>query len=252
MKTNEEIKQSVRKEYTRVVAQATSCCGPGCCGSTDTETSVSRKMNELYEGVDSSIVATADLGLGCGTPTAFAGLEEGMTVLDLGSGAGIDVFVAAQAVGQTGHVIGVDMTDAMLEKAERNRIKLGIRNAEFRKGEIENLPVDSGSIDRIISNCVINLVPDKRRAFAEMFRVLKSGGKFIVSDIVTTGTVPETMRENMRLWADCISGAVDKEEYLQGVREAGFHDFRILTEKAYEFAEPVPFGIFSITLEAVR
>ncbi|MBP1656193.1 MAG: arsM [Bacteroidetes bacterium] len=252
MKTNEEIKHSVRKEYTRVVTQATSCCGPGCCGSTDTETSVSRKMNERYEGVDSSIVATADLGLGCGTPTAFAGLEEGMTVLDLGSGAGIDVFVAAQTVGPTGHVIGVDMTDAMLEKAERNRIKLGIRNAEFRKGEIESLPVDSASIDRIISNCVINLVPDKRRAFAEISRVLKSGGKFIVSDIVTTGTVPDTMRENMRLWADCISGAVDKEEYLAVIREAGFHDIRILTEKAYDFPEPMPFGVFSITLEAVR
>jgi SAM-dependent methyltransferase len=252
MMTNEEIKESVRKQYTRVVAQATSCCGPGCCGNTETEVRVTAGMSEAYTDVDPNIVATADLGLGCGTPAAFAGLSEGMTVLDLGSGAGIDVFVAAKEVGPTGRAIGVDMTDAMLERAERNRIKLGIRNAEFRMGEIEKLPVESDSIDRIISNCVINLVPNKRKAFAEMFRVLKSGGKVVLSDIVTTGAVPDVIREDMQLWAGCISGAIDKESYLSIVREAGFSDVRVLTEKAYAFSEPMPFGVVSITMEAVR
>ena len=209
-------------------------------------------MHDGYTGVDASIVATADLGLGCGTPTAFAGLTPGMTVLDLGSGAGIDVFIAAKEVGPAGRAIGVDMTDAMLQRAELNRKKLGIANAEFRKGEIEQLPVEDGTIDRVISNCVINLVPDKQKAYAEIFRVLKAGGKVVLSDIVTVGDVPESLRADMRLWAGCVSGAMDKDAYLAVVRNAGFQKVQVLAEKSYVSSESFPFDIVSITIEATR
>ncbi len=250
--TNDEIKDSVRKQYTRIASQSTSCCGPSCCGTTEAKTLVKTGMNEAYTDVDPQVVSTADLGLGCGTPTAFAGLTEGMTVLDLGSGAGIDVFIAAREVGPTGNAIGVDMTDAMLERAERNRTKLGITNAEFRKGEIEHLPVETGTVDRIISNCVVNLVPDKKQAFAEMFRVLKSGGKVVLSDIVTIGSVPDSVRADMQLWAGCISGAIDKESYLEIVRNTGFYEVSVVAEKPFGFTEPLPFGVVSITMEATR
>ncbi|MCC6397681.1 MAG: arsenite methyltransferase [Bacteroidetes bacterium] len=250
--TNEEIKDSVRKQYTRVVAESSSCCGPGCCGETETATMTTPGMREGYTGVDANIVATADLGLGCGTPTAFAGLAPGMTVLDLGSGAGIDVFIAAKEVGPGGRAIGVDMTDAMLQRAEINRKKLGIANAEFRKGEIEQLPVEDSTIDRVISNCVINLVPDKQKAYAEIFRVLKPGGKVVLSDIVTVGAVPDSLRADMRLWAGCVSGAMDKDAYLGVVRDAGFREVRVLAEKPYTSSESFPFGIVSVTIEATR
>jgi arsenite methyltransferase len=250
--TNEEIKESVRKEYSRVAATTTSCCGPGCCGSSEAQAMITPGMNDAYAGVEEKIVAAADLGLGCGTPAAFAGLSEGMTVLDLGSGAGIDVFIAAREVGPNGRAIGVDMTDAMITRAGQNQKDLGIANAEFRKGEIEHLPVETDSVDRIISNCVINLVPDKCAAFAEMHRVLKTGGKVVLSDIVTVGTMPDQLRADMRLWAGCIAGAIDKEAYLAIVRETGFRDVRILTEKPYKFSTPLPFGVVSITMTATK
>jgi SAM-dependent methyltransferase len=250
--TNEEIKESVRKQYGEVATSTTSCCGPGCCGSTEAQAMITPGMNDVYTGVEQKIVAVADLGLGCGTPAAFAGLSAGMTVLDLGSGAGIDVFIAAREVGPGGRAIGVDMTDAMIARARQNQIGLGIANAEFRKGEIEHLPVDTDSVDRIISNCVINLVPDKSTAFAEMLRVLKTGGKVVLSDIVTVGTMPDQLRADMRLWAGCIAGAIDKEAYLTIVRETGFNDVRILTEKRYEFSTPLPFGVVSITMAATK
>ena len=250
--TNEEIKESVRKQYGRVAAETSSCCGPGCCGSTEDHAMITPGMNDVYTGVEQKIVETADLGLGCGTPAAFAGLTEGMTVLDLGSGAGIDVFIAAREVGPGGRAIGVDMTEAMLARAEQNRKDLGIANAEFRKGEIEHLPVEADSVDRIISNCVINLVPDKCAAFSEMFRVLKTGGKVVLSDIVTVGTMPDQLRADMRLWAGCIAGAIDKEAYLTIVRDTGFTDVRILAEKPYEFSTPLPFGVVSITMVATK
>ena len=209
-------------------------------------------MSDEYTNVDQQIVAAADLGLGCGTPTAFADLEPGMRVLDLGSGAGIDVFIAARAVGPNGKAIGLDMTDEMLQRARANKVKLGITNAEFWKGEIEDMPVESGSIDRIISNCVINLVPDKRKAFSEMYRVLKPGGKFTVSDIVSIGDIPDETRRNMELWAGCIAGAVDKEEYVKIVREAGFTNLVISAEKPYNLGGNASFGLASITLTATK
>ena len=165
-------------------------------------------MNNKYNDENAPIIEAADLGLGCGTPGAFADLEKGMTVLDLGSGAGIDVFLAAQEVGPLGKAIGLDMTDEMIKRANANRQKLGILNTEFRKGEIEDMPIESNSVDRILSNCVINLVPDKRKAFSEMYRVLKKGGKFTISDIVSIGEIPESVRSDMQLWAGCVSGAI--------------------------------------------
>jgi arsenite methyltransferase len=248
----EEIKNAVQKKYSKIAVTASSCCGPNCgCNSDDAQV-VSVLMNDLYKDVDERIVAAADQGLGCGTPTAFADMKKGMTVLDLGSGAGIDVFLAARQVGPTGKAIGLDMTEKMLERAMANREKLGISNAEFRKGEIEHMPVDSNSVDRIISNCVINLVPDKRKAFAEMYRVLKRGGKITVSDVVSIGTIPEDIASNVELWAGCVAGALDKEEYVRIVHEAGFVNITIVAEKEYDLDRNLPFGLVSITLGATK
>jgi arsenite methyltransferase len=168
----------------------------------------------------------------------------------LGSGAGIDVFISAEQVGLTGKAIGLDMTDEMLERADQNRKKLGIQNAEFRKGEIEDMPVQSSSIDAIVSNCVLNLVPEKRKAFAEMFRVLKQGGAFTVSDIVTEGIITDEYRNDPLLWSGCVSGAVEKSEYLRIIHEAGFHHIEVVDEKAYAQPAHVPFTIRSITVRA--
>ena len=246
----EKVKEAVRDKYGKIAATATSCCGPNCGCGDGAGPEYTVLMNDEYQGIDKTILESADLGLGCGTPAAFADLAEGMTVLDLGSGAGIDVFIAAKAVGPAGKVIGVDMTDEMLVKANANRQKLGIAHAEFRKGEIEDLPVLSASVDRVISNCVINLVPDKRRAFAEIFRVLKPGGRFTVSDIVSVGQIPEDLRKDMLLWAGCVAGALDKEEYLSVVRDAGFTDLDIAAEKSYDLGREIAVGLRSITLTA--
>jgi ubiquinone/menaquinone biosynthesis C-methylase UbiE len=171
--------------------------------------------------------------LGCGNPTAIAGLKPGETVLDLGSGGGIDCFIAAKFVGASGRVIGVDMTHSMLELANKNKAKLGLTNVEFRQGEIEALPVESDSVDVIISNCVINLSPDKDAVFREAFRVLKPGGRLAVSDIVTEGHFSDQLRANLSAWADCITGAIDQNEYLMKMRQAGFVDAEIEAHASY-------------------
>lgn len=249
----EDLKSSIRERYGKIATEGGSCCGPNCCGSTDNSLeTVSIMMNDKYTSVDEQIVEAADLGLGCGTPLAFADMEEGMTVLDLGSGAGIDVFLAARKVGPTGRAIGLDMTDEMLKLARKNKIKLGIENAEFRKGEIEDMPVESDTIDRILSNCVINLVPDKSKAFSEMYRVLKPGGKFTISDIVSIGQIPSDVRKDMELWAGCVAGASDKDEYLQTVRDAGFKNLIIAKEKPYSLEQKISFGLESMTLTAEK
>jgi SAM-dependent methyltransferase len=170
--------------------------------------------------------------LGCGNPMAIASLQPGETVLDLGSGAGLDCFLAARQVGPTGHVIGLDMTDAMLELARRNQVKVGVTNVEFRKGEIEAMPLPDASRDVIISNCVINLSPDKDAVFREAFRVLKPGGRFAVSDVVTRGEIPEQFRQSLELWTGCLSGALDEQDYLQRLRNAGFTDVRVTSSAA--------------------
>jgi SAM-dependent methyltransferase len=250
--TNDNVKAAVKEKYAEIAKTANSCCGPSCGCGTETGLAGTIIMNDLYTGVDPQIRKDADLGLGCGTPTAFADMAEGMTILDLGSGAGIDVFLAAKQVGPTGKAIGVDMTEEMIARAEMNKKKLGLTNVEFRRGEIENLPVESGSIDRILSNCVINLVPDKKQAFAEMYRVLKPGGKFTVSDIVSIGQLPTTLRANLLEWAGCVAGALDRNEYLTVIQNAGFRDVTVVAEKPYNLGPKSPFGLHSITVSAAK
>jgi len=249
---NEEIKRAVKETYGRIAREGSSCCGSTCGDKTGETPLVSIAMNEKYDDADEQIIAAADLGLGCGTPSAFADLAEGMTVLDLGSGAGIDVFLAAKQVGPSGKAIGLDMTDEMLQKAHANMEKLGIRNAEFLKGDIENMPLASDSIDYIISNCVLNLVPDKKRAFREMYRVLRPEGKFTISDIVTDGTHLFVDRENMHLWASCIGGAIPKDEYLNSIREAGFTQVEVLHERPYVNESNEESGVTSITVSGTK
>lgn len=189
----------------------------------------------LYDQTDIASLpdSVTGISLGCGDPTAIANLKPGEVVLDLGSGGGIDCFIAAKKVGPTGYVIGVDMTDSMLELANQNKAKMGLTNVEFRKGEIEDLPVDSNSIDVIISNCVINLSPDKEAVFREAFRVLKPGGRFTVSDMVTEGQFPEQLRANVNAWAGCITGAIDQSDYLAMLRQAGFTDVEVESRASY-------------------
>jgi arsenite methyltransferase len=250
--TSEELKQAVREQYSKIASSGNSCCGPNCGCDSNSQQIVLISMNDSYVNADEKITEAADLGLGCGAPTAFADFEEGMTVLDLGSGAGIDVFLAAQKVGSTGKAIGIDMTDAMLDRANTNKEKLGITNVEFRKGEIENLPVDSNSVDRVISNCVINLVPDKKKAFSEIYRVLKIGGKFTISDVVSVRTIPNEVRDDMQLWAGCVAGAMEKEEYLDVIKAAGFVDVTVVSEKLYSSDNGIPFKLKSITVTGMK
>ncbi len=243
-----DVKAEVRQHYGAIAAQylqpvmeltaaPTSCCGPvtdsGCgCGCGDTSEA---QMEALYSSTEvAGLPDTVTMAsLGCGNPTAIAGLKPGETVLDLGSGGGIDCFLSAKAVGPTGHVIGVDMTDSMLALAGQNKAKLGLSNVEFRKGEIEALPVESSTVDAIISNCVINLSPDKDAVFHEAFRVLKPGGRLSVSDIVTEGNFSEQLRANVSAWAGCITGAIDQNDYLQKMRAAGFVEVAVESRVSY-------------------
>jgi arsenite methyltransferase len=249
------IKEQVRERYGAIAEQHLSpgaaspiklldarpqaeagCCGSsgGCCSPGDTGQDISMAQ-ALYQEAD--IVGLPDsvtlASLGCGNPTAIASLKAGETVLDLGSGGGIDCFIAAKFVGPTGRVIGVDMTDRMLALANQNKAKLGLTNVEFRKGEIEDLPVESNSVDVIISNCVINLSPDKDAVFGEAFRVLKPGARFAVSDMVTEGEWPEQLKANVGAWAGCITGAIDQHEYLAKMRAAGFVEVAVESRSSY-------------------
>ncbi|MBI5463497.1 MAG: arsenite methyltransferase, partial [Ignavibacteriales bacterium] len=239
MSTDEELKTIVKEKYAQIAQQsrernASSCCGSTCgCGANDLSI-----MADDYTSMD-GYVAEADLGLGCGIPTDGAGITTGHTVLDLGSGAGNDVFVARRLVGERGRVIGVDMTEAMIEKANENNRKLGYANVEFRLGEIENLPVASYSVDVVISNCVLNLVPDKSKAFAEIFRVLKPGGHFSISDIVVSAELPPAIQQVAALYAGCVSGALKKNEYLRLLSEAGFANVVVKKEKKIDVPDDI-------------
>jgi arsenite methyltransferase len=245
-------KNAVREHYGKIAQTAGKGCGCGCSCEGDKDTAVEISVDGLYPDADKDIVREADLGLGCGSPGKFSGLKPGMTVLDLGSGAGIDVFLAAREVGQSGKVIGLDMTDEMLALANKNKQKLGMTNTEFRKGDIEHMPVESGSIDHVISNCVINLVPDKHKAFAEIFRVLRNDGSFTVSDIVYTGEMSDEYRKNLELWASCVSGALEKSEYLSIVKDAGFSNIEVADERSFPVPEGTPFVPLSITVKASK
>ena len=228
---NEELKKLVREKYGLIANQSrqqniSSCCGsgPSCCGSDYTI------FSDNYSGVE-GYAPEADLGLGCGIPTAFADIKTGDTVVDLGSGAGNDCFVARGLVGASGKVIGIDFTPEMVSKARENASRLGYRNVEFCQGDIENIPLNSDIADVVISNCVLNLVPDKERAFAGIFRILKPGGHFSVSDVVVTGKLPVALRQAAEMYAGCISGAVQRDVYIEIIRKAGFSSIRITKEK---------------------
>jgi arsenite methyltransferase len=240
----ETIKEEVRRRYAEHARDGG--CGCGCGG----EAEVTRLVD--YAALGQDVVAGSELGLGCGLPTRQAALRRGETVLDLGSGAGVDVFIAARAVGPRGRVIGLDMTPAMIQRARNNAIRGGFRNVDFRLGEIEAMPVDSGTVDVVLSNCVINLVPDKRVAFAEIHRVLKPGGRFSISDIVSYGQVPESVRRDVELWAGCIAGAVDRDAYLDLIRQAGFEQVAVAHQEEYSQFRGDGYGFASVTVTGVK
>jgi len=237
----EKVKKIVRKGCAKVAKQSCSCCG-------DTEPNeISRQIGYSEEELN-SVPEGANLGLGCGNPVAFASLKEGETVLDLGSGAGLDCFLAAAKVGDKGKVIGVDMTPEMIEKARENARKSKRKNVEFRLGEIENLPVANNSVDVIISNCVINLSANKRRVFEEAFRVLKPGGRIMVADIVLLKNLPEAIKRSVKAYVGCLSGAMLKEEYLKTIGEAGFQKVKIIEESNF----PIEFMANDPTAKVVK
>ena len=229
-----DIKETVKVRYGRIAKQGTSCCGPAssCCGSADLAQDISRKIG--YSDEELKVVPEgSNLGLGCGNPVALASLREGETVLDLGSGAGFDCFLAAQKVGEKGTVIGVDMTPEMVEKANENAKKNNYKNVEFRLGDIETLPVENDSIDVVMSNCVINLSPDKGKVFKEAFRALKPGGRLTISDIVLLEELPAFIRESIDAYVGCVSGAMMKNEYLEKIEATGFRDVRVIDETPF-------------------
>ncbi|MDP4273976.1 MAG: arsenite methyltransferase [Bacteroidota bacterium] len=233
-------KEIVKEKYSQIAMQSkaqneSSCCGAtGCCSGVDYAI-----FSENYKKIK-GYNPEADLGLGCGIPTEYAQIKEGDTVIDLGSGAGNDCFVARAIVGEKGKVLGIDFTEAMIDKARKNAEKLGFNNVEFRQGDIENMPVSDNLADVVISNCVLNLVPDKDKAFGEIFRVLKPGGHLSVSDIVIKGKLPEKIQQEAELYAGCVSGAIQLELYVQIMKDKGLKNIKIQKEKA----TPVPDEIF--------
>jgi ubiquinone/menaquinone biosynthesis C-methylase UbiE len=271
MNTSKELKEVVKNKYAQIVKQSeereqsTGCCETsGCCESAEIDYTI---FNDDYSDLK-GYVAEADLNLGCGIPTEFAGIEAGDTVVDLGSGAGNDVFVARALTGEEGKVIGIDFTDEMIQKALKNNSKLGFTNVEFIFGEIENIPLENNSADVVISNCVLNLVPDKEKAFSEIFRILKPKGHFCISDIVIMGELPEGLRKSASMYAGCISGALQKDDYLAYIAKTGFTDIDVkrtvrnnlpdellseyLNEEEIIAFKERDFGIFSITVTGIK
>jgi SAM-dependent methyltransferase len=244
----DDIKKIVRKDYGKIAKQDNSCCGSisSCCGNPDLAEDISRSIGYTEEELRAAPEG-ANLGLGCGNPTALASLKEGEIVLDLGSGAGFDCFLAANKVGEKGQVIGIDMTPEMIEKSRENAEKNGYQNVEFRQGEIENLPIESNSVDVVISNCVINLSPDKKQVFNEVFRVLKSGGRLVVSDIVLLKELPEYIKNSVEAYVGCISGALLKDKYLELIKEAGFQNVTVTDETSF----PIELMINDPTAQAI-
>lgn len=264
----EDLKLLVKEKYSEIALQSkeqndSSCCGAtGCCSTVDYSI-----FSESYSHLG-GYVADADLGLGCGLPTEFALIKEGDTVIDLGSGAGNDCFVARSLTGESGEVIGIDMTEAMIEKARENTRKLGFTNVSFRLGDIEKMPVTANKADVVISNCVLNLVPDKQKAFSEIYRVLKPSGHLSVSDVVVKGQLPAQIREAAELYAGCVSGAIEMDEYLNIMASSCLTNIKVQKEKqvnvpdeilsdyldtqALEAFKKSGTGIFSITVYAEK
>ena len=246
-----EIKKFVKKRYGEMAKTGVSCCQPCESGSSLIELgkSIGYSEKDLQ-----NVPEASNMGLGCGNPVALAALRDGDTVLDLGAGGGIDVFLAAKRVGYEGKVIGVDMTEEMIERAKSTAEKYGYTNVDFRLGEIENLPVEDNSVDVIISNCVINLSIDKGKVFREAYRVLKPGGKIMISDLVTEGQLPEKIKKSFDAWAGCIAGALEKNEYLDTIRKAGFKKVEIVSESSYDIdiSEELKGKITSVKVEAYK
>jgi SAM-dependent methyltransferase len=238
MNKAEELKKLVKDKYSEIALQSKEQNEASCCGATGCCTVDYAIFADNYTELE-GYTPDADLGLGCGVPTEFAQIKKGDTVVDLGSGAGNDCFVARALAGESGKVIGVDMTEAMIAKARENADKLGFNNVEFRQGEIEAIPLAANRADVVISNCVLNLVPDKRKAFAETFRILKPGGHFSISDVVLVGELPEGLVTASEMYAGCVSGAIQKEEYLQIIREAGFDNVTVQKEKAIQVPDEI-------------
>jgi len=228
---DQEVKLVVRENYARVAKQNGSCCSSACCGTSKPK-EISKRIGYTDEDLE-AVPSGSNLGLGCGNPTALASIKAGETVLDLGSGAGFDCFLASNKVGPEGRVIGVDMTVEMVARARDNASKGGYKNVEFRQGEIENLPVEDSTIDVIISNCVINLVPNKDKAFKEAFRVLKPGGRLMVSDIVLLKKLPDFVKDSIEAYVGCIAGAATKDRYLGAIKSAGFGDVTVIDETVF-------------------
>ena len=266
MQNENEKKEIVKEKYGQIAKQSSSCCGPtSCSGTTDNKIVGYSVMQDDYTELN-GYVADADLGLGCGLPTEYAGIRKGDVVVDLGAGAGNDAFVARAIVGDAGRVIGIDMTQEMIDKANKNNQRLGYTNVEFRFGEIETMPLDSETADVVVSNCVLNLVPNKQKAFAEIHRILKTGGHFCISDIVIRGELPENLKKSAEMYAGCVAGAIQHDEYLNIISETGFNNVEIKKTKVIDLpddvlrkylteAELVQYrqsrvGIFSITVTA--
>ncbi len=253
MNHSEQIKQTVKDKYNQLAKTKQGCCGTADCSF----------VGESYKSLD-GYLADADLGLGCGLPTKFAGIEPGDTVVDLGSGAGNDCFIALRETGRDGRVIGIDMAESMLERARENAAKIGATNVEFRLGEIESIPIEDNSVDVVVSNCVLNLVPDKAKAYAETFRILKPGAHFSISDVVISGDLPAALRQAAELYVGCVAGAMKEEEYLLTIKAAGFEEVKIqqrreitlsddlldqyLDPRSKSIFQHANVGIFSITV----
>lgn len=267
MQNSDQLKEIVRQKYSEIALQDKETNQASCCGAGGCSTEVYNIMTDDYSNLE-GYNPDADLGLGCGLPTQFAKIKKGDTVIDLGSGAGNDCFIARSETGEDGKVIGIDFTPAMIEKARANTAKLGFQNVEFRQGDIEKIPVSANRADVVVSNCVLNLVPDKDAVFKEIFRVLKPGGHFSISDVVLVGDLPEILQKDAEMYAGCVSGAIDKNEYLDLIRKNGFEKITLQKEKAIHIPDDIlknyldgqalddfkngETGIFSITVYAEK
>lgn len=244
-------KEEIVKKYDEIARKNLSCLKE-CCPP-ETSLSLLRKYYQnLTDEFPEEFPEISDLSLGCGNPILFSEIKEGLTVLDIGSGRGLDVFIAAKKVRDTGKVIGLDLSKEMIKKATNNAKKLKINNVEFKHGDMENMPIESNSVDTIISNCVINLATDKEKVFREAYRVLKKGGKIVVSDIVTEKPVPDHIREDLNLWISCIAGALPENEYLETIKKAGFSEIQILEKIKLFSIEKFSLDGYSITVKAQK
>lgn len=267
MKNEQELKDIVKERYTKIAEQGKAENAASCCGATTPSNKVYNIMMDDYSETK-GYSEDADLGLGCGLPTEFAHIKKGDTVIDLGSGAGNDCFVARHETGAEGKVIGIDFTPIMIQKARMNADKLGYNNVEFREGDIDAMPVGDDTADVIVSNCVLNLVPNKQKVIGEIYRVLKPGGHFSISDVVLVGNLPDALKEDAEMYAGCVAGAIQKQEYLQFIQDAGFVNIQIQKEKPIVIPDDIlekylsteevnafnnsDTGIFSITVYAEK